>query len=108
MRVLPYRAITESGTVLDVSLPLHPETVSPMRVQQLLTALEETLTREIHVLGVTSNGDVLQALAMALAIRAGLIESAPREALGLARDLADTALGAVSAVALSRLPAGHA
>jgi uncharacterized protein YgbK (DUF1537 family) len=108
MPSLPYRAITESGAVLEVSLPLHEHTASPMRVQQLLTALEETLTREIHVLGTTSNGDILQALAMALAVRAGLVEAAPGPALGLARDLVATATAAVATAALVRLPAGHA
>jgi hypothetical protein len=108
MPSLPYRAITESGAVLDVSLPLHEDTASPMRVQQLLTALEATLTREIHVLGATSNGDVLQALAMTLAVRAGLVEAAPAAALGLARDLVATATTAVAKAALVRLPAGHA
>jgi len=108
MSQLPYRAITDSGAVLDVNFPLHGQTASPMRVQQLLGALLEALTREIRVLGTTSNGDVLQALAMALAVRAGMVEQAPSAALSLSRELVETAVGAVSRSALLQLPAGHA
>ena len=105
---LPYRAITESGAVLDVTFALHEQTASAMRVQQLLTALLETLTREIRVLGPTSNGDVLQALAMALAVRAGMVEAAPATALKLAQELLGTSVGAVGRSALLQMPAGHA
>lgn len=108
MPKLPYRAVTESGAVLEVELPLHVQTVSAMRVQQLLSVIEATLTREIHVLGPTSNGDVLQALAMALAVRAGLVEAAPRPALDLAAQLLSTAADAVAQAALVRHPPGHA
>ena len=105
---LPFRSVTDSGAVLDVTFPLHEQTASAMRVQQLLSALLETLTREIRVLGPTSNGDVLQALSMALARRAGMVELAPVAALGLARDLVATATAAVGRTAALQLPAGHA
>jgi len=108
MPQLPYRSITESGAVLDVSFPLHEHTASAMRVSQLLCALMQTLTREIGVLGTTSNGDVLQALSMALALRAGMVAQAPAAALGLSLELAATATAAVSRSALLQLPAGHA
>ena len=108
MPQLPYRAITDTGAVLDVTFPLHEQTASAMRVQQLLSALLATLTREIAVLGPTGNGDVLQALAMALAVRAGMVGPAPAAALTLSRELVVTATDAVSRAALVRLPAGHA
>lgn len=108
MPQLPYRAITESGAVLDLQLALNEHTVSPMRVQQLLTAVLECLTRELAVLGATSNGDLLQALAMALAIRAGLVESAPEAALLLARQCLDAAADAVAVARHTRPSAGHA
>ncbi len=108
MPQLPYRAITESGGVLDVTFPLHEQTASAMRVQQLLAALMETITREIKVLGPTSNGDVLQALSMALALGAGMVEVAPATALRLARDLLATSTDAVSRSALLQMPSGHA
>jgi hypothetical protein len=105
---LPYTARTRSGDVFEIAFPLHPATGNPVRVSQLLTALLEALDREIGVSGETSNGDVLQALAMAAAIRAAMIE-APDEITGpLARDLLSGALSAMQEATHTRAPSGRA
>ena len=57
-KTLPYRVNTATGAAYDIDFPLHAETVSPMRVNQLLSAVLERLDREIRVLGETANGDV--------------------------------------------------
>lgn len=107
-RSLPYRAETATGDRLDIVFRLHPETGSAMRVSQLLDALLQRLDRELAVLGETSNGDVLQALCMATAIRAGIIH-APGEVTGqLARQLLETALASVAEAERARPPVGHA
>jgi hypothetical protein len=72
---LPFEYTSPTGEHFDLNFSLHPETVSAMRVSQLLYRLLETLDQEIGVLGDTANGDVLQALAMALAVRAGMIHA---------------------------------
>lgn len=107
-RQLPYRAVTAHGDVVDVRFALHDETVSPMRVQQLLDVLLHALDREIGVLGETANGDVLQALCMATAIRARIIH-APTEVTGqLARELLHSALDGVSRADHRPARSGHA
>ncbi len=95
---LPYRLTTQTGDVIDFEFELHPETGSPMRVAQLLGAVLETLDREIQILGETSNGDILQALAMALAARARMIHAPVTQTSTLARTLVEDALdGAANA-----------
>lgn len=107
-RTLPFRARTATGETLDLELALHPDTVSPMRVAQLASAVLETVNREIGVLGQTGNGDVLQALALALAVRSAMIV-APRPLTDrLTRDLLERALEAAGEARRSGLPAGHA
>jgi hypothetical protein len=96
-QVLPYTLRTSTGTQWEFAFPLHADTVSPMRVSQLLTELLATLDRELKVLGQTANGDVLQALAMALAARAVMIEAPADITLRLAHDLYDTAATAAAA-----------
>lgn len=76
--LLPYRATTASGERFDISFPLHPHTASPTRVAQVLTAILAALDAEVGIDPATSNGDVLQAVAMALAIRAAMID-APKD-----------------------------
>jgi hypothetical protein len=105
---LPYRVTTASGEVIDVAFPLHDATQSPMRVTQLLSALLERIDREIAVLGETANGDVLQAVAMAIAVRAAMIH-APRPVTDrLALDLVRASLEAMDAAERSGPRAGHA
>ena len=77
MQKLPYRAVTSGGAVLDVAFDLHPETVSPERVALLVTALLNTLDQQLEGRSPAANGDVLQAVAMLLALRSAMLP-APR------------------------------
>jgi len=38
---LPYRATTATGERFDISFPLHPNTASPVRVSQMVSAILE-------------------------------------------------------------------
>ncbi len=105
---LPFKLKTATGTEWEFAFPLHAETVSPIRVSQLLTELLATVDRELKFLGQTANGDVLQALAMALAARAVMIEASPDVTLRLAHDLYATAAAAASAGRRAVTGAGHA
>ncbi|TAD87141.1 MAG: hypothetical protein EAZ99_18575 [Alphaproteobacteria bacterium] len=91
---MPYRATTATGDVLDFRFPLHPETGSPMRVNQLVSQLLATLDRELKLLGEVGNGDVLQAVAMTLAVRAAMIHAPREQTAQLAFELARRALEA--------------
>jgi hypothetical protein len=105
---MPYRAVTATGDVLEFQFPLHAETASPMRVNQLATALLATIDREIKLLGETGNGDVLQALAITTAVRTAMIHAPVDQTNRLAADLLRTALAA-GADAERRSPTtGHA
>ena len=79
-----------------------------MRVGQLLSATLAQIDRELKILGDTANGDVLQALAMALAVRAAMIEGPRLVTDALAGDLLDAALAAVEKPPAYSGPVGHA
>ena len=78
MSTLPYKARTATGDVFDIDFPLHEETGDPVRVAQMIGAFLSAIDKDIAVMGEASNGDVLQALAMTLAIRTRMIH-APEE-----------------------------
>jgi len=91
---LPYRATTASGNQFEFEFPLHPETGSAVHVANLLDAVLGAVDREVRQLGGVSNGDVLQALAMTLAVRARMLPGDPGALAGLARQLLEGALSA--------------
>jgi hypothetical protein len=93
---LPFRYTSPMGEHFELDFRLHPDTVSAMRVSQLLERVLETLDREIGVLGDTANGDVLQALSMALAVRAGLIHADQALTGAICNDLLKRALASVA------------
>jgi hypothetical protein len=108
MKHLPYRVTTATGAVLDIQFPLHADTVSAVTVSQLLDSVLRTLSREIAVLSNVGNGDILQALAMALAVRTGIIH-APFELLAeQSAALLDTALEAMAKAQSRGIEPGHA
>jgi hypothetical protein len=107
-RSLPYRIKTQTGEVIDFEFALHEETGSTVRVSQLLSALLGTIDREIRVLGETSNGDILQAVAMALAARARMIHAPLEQTASLARQLLEEALASAAAARTDGGPVGHA
>lgn len=96
MRPLPYRVETATGDVLDIDFPLHDATSSPVRINQMLTAVLDALDRDIKVCGETANGDVLQAMAMALAVRARMIHAPVEITRNLANELLQMAAAAAS------------
>lgn len=87
MRPLPYRVETATGDTLDITFPLHNETDSPMRVDQLLSAILNAVDQDIKLCGETANGDVLQVLAMALAVRTRMINAPADVTSKLAHEL---------------------
>ncbi len=106
-RPLPFTAKTDTGETFEIVFPLHESTESAVRVNQLLGDMLEAITREVR--GDTmANGDVLQAVAMALAIRARMIAADPAVTSQLARDLLENALQGVNAATSTSLPVGHA
>ena len=108
MKQLPYRAQTATGDTIDIEFPLHAETESPVNVNQLLTAILETINKEVAVAGPMANGDVLQALAMAIAIRSRMIHAPSEVTSDLAQTLTTCALDATTNAKISRARHGNA
>ena len=104
---LPYQATTATGERFDISFPLHPNTGSPVRVSQMISAILEALDREVK-LEATSNGDVLQALAMATAIRASMVEAPKRITDQMTAELVGASLRAMDDAEREYRQVGHA
>ncbi len=104
-KVLPFTAV-QPGGARKISFPLHELTVNDRHVGGLLEALLDSITKEIQANQEVSDGDVLQAVCMALAIRMHLVE-APLDTVRAM--VAATLEKADAAVAESIVqPAGHA
>ena len=108
MKKLPYRAETATGDTYEVDFPLHEHTVDAVRVSQLISEILERIDRSIAVSGETGNGDVLQAMAMAMAIRAEMIYAPHGTTSALSVDLLQSALAAMADSTCSSKPVGHA
>ena len=108
MKKLPYTVTTATGDVLRIEFPLHPETTDAVRISQLVSSFLQTVEDDLALAGEVNNGDLLQALAMTLAIRAGMIHTAPAQSAHIAADLLQTALGAIADADRQSRPAGHA
>ena len=107
-KTLPYRARTASGDVFEIEFPLHADTVSPMRVSQLVTAILDAIERDISIAGETSNGDVLQAVAMAAAVRSRMIHAPPAVTEKITRELLEAAVQGTARAAHSAPTSGRA
>ncbi len=91
-RSLAFTATTASGEVLEFQLPLHPETSSLEHVGTLVEQILERVSDVVEGPEKMSDGDVLQALTLSLAVRlrvAGISSGTARE---LVEDLANLAL----------------
>lgn len=108
MKKLPYLARTRTGDSFHIEFPLHPETGDAVRVGQLVSLVLETIDRDIALAGEASNGDVLQAVAMALSIRARMIHASHETTRGLSVRLVETALEAVADAPRQSGQVGHA
>ena len=107
MDYLPYTVTTDTGDTFDIEFPLSAHTEDSVRVHQLLTTLLRALASDLNVLGQTSNGDILQAVSMALAIRARMVHAPEATMRGIVGDLANSALQACYDADRNSEPAGH-
>ena len=95
MNTLQFTAITSSGRAYDIEFPLHPQTRSPEAVSSLITDVLAAISTALEKGGDVSDGDVLQSLAMVLAIRARMVDAHPESAAALLKSLLDEAFNAV-------------
>jgi hypothetical protein len=94
MRIVTYTAITTSGRAFEIDFPLHPQTQSGPGVSQVVTEQLAALSQTLASRKDMGDGDVLQALAMTLAIRARIVDENPGAVDELVHALLDSALNA--------------
>ena len=75
-KYLPFTAV-QTGRAREINFPLHEHTVNVGYVGAMLESLLDSISREIQARRNVSDGDVLQAMCMALAIRMHMVEAAP-------------------------------
>ena len=89
---LAFTATTSNGEVLEFHLPLHPHTSSQDHVGMLLEHVLDRVSDIVEGPDDMSDGDVLQALTLALAVRLKVAGIAPDTARQLVEDLANLAM----------------
>jgi len=91
---LAFTATTASGEILEFQLPLHPQTSSAEHVGTLVEAVLERVSEVVEGPESMSDGDVLQALTLALAVRLRVSGMSSGTARELVEDLANLSLDA--------------
>ena len=108
MKALPFTAITETGDKFDISFPLHTETGNAVKVHNLVSSVLRAIEGDIKLLDGMDNGDVLQAVAMALAVRSRMIHAPTSVTSKITLDLVNNALEAAANAAHDSTPGGTA
>ena len=70
---LPYRAITSSHKEINFKFTLDENTNSPIVINEIINLLLSRISNEINIYK-PSNGDVIQAMCMALVVRCKIID----------------------------------
>lgn len=83
MEALAFSLRTADGQERVIEFPLHPETGDAAAVGDMLEALLDTLSEYVTGDTPVSNGDVVQALAMATSIRLGMLPASMETARAL-------------------------
>ncbi len=95
-KVLPFTAV-QTGGARQINFPLHQHTVNADHVGAMLEVILESMTKQIHANEGVSDGDVLQALCMALAIRMHMVKASSetvRTMVAVSLEQADDAVAA--------------
>ena len=91
-RTLAFTATTATGEVLEFQLPLHPHTSSVDHVGTLIEEILDRVSELVEGPQHISDGDVLQALTLALAVRLRVAGIGSDAAHRLVEELANLAL----------------
>ena len=70
---LPYKAITASRNEVNFKFSLDENTSSPLVINEIINLLLSKISNEINIYK-PSNGDIIQALCMALVVRCKIID----------------------------------
>ncbi|MGD2082908.1 MAG: hypothetical protein PVF91_08085 [Chromatiales bacterium] len=92
--VLGFTAVTSGGDAYDIAFPLHPETRSGQAVSDIVSAALDAISGTLEHHGDLSDGDILQGLAMTMAIRARMVDASAQTSRALMHDLVQSAFEA--------------
>ena len=106
MNTLTITTLTSTGQAYDIDFPLHPNTRSSDAVASLVTGQLATISAAVAAHPGLSDGDILQALTMTLAIRARMTGASPDSMGQMVHALFDSAYTA--ALASQPVMAGRA
>ena len=70
---LPYKAITSSRKEVNFNFSLDENTNSPIVINEIINLLLSKISNEINIYK-PSNGDIIQAMCMALVVRCKIID----------------------------------
>ena len=107
MTHLPYTVHKDTQDTFDIEFPLSEHTEDSVRVHQLLTTVLNSIANDLKIVGTVSNGDILQALSMALAVRTRMVYAPEQTMRTIVADLTESALAASYAAKRESDPAGH-
>ena len=107
MAYLPFTVHTDTHDTFDIEFPLSEHTEDGVRVHQILTTVLNSIAHDLKIVGAVSNGDILQALSMALAVRTRMVYAPEQTMRAIIADLTDSALAASYATKRESDPAGH-
>ena len=77
MQKLVFVTMSDGGSSREVEFPLHQDTSSIENMSALVTELLNTISQHVEKSEDLKDGDILQALTMASAIRCGLVNVDP-------------------------------
>ncbi len=104
---LPYTVTTDTLTKINFLFDLSVNTKSPITVHQLLDIVLTNITQETRISQI-SNGDILQSLAMALAVRMKMIAADDALVEKMVMELVLKALKAAKKASITEVSKGNA
>ena len=104
---IPYSITTETLTKINFLFELSIDTKSPITVYQLLDLILHKISQETRITEI-SNGDVIQALAMALAVRMKMVSANDKVVEKIVIERVTKALIAAKKADIKLISAGNA
>lgn len=89
MDLICFTTFTSTGASKEIEFPLHPETGSTEAISSIVTELLNTISTCVAKVENCKDGDIIQALTMALAIRSRMVDIEPENSLKLLQQLTE-------------------
>jgi hypothetical protein len=103
---LPYSITTATLTNINFLFDLSAETTSPISVYQLLDLILTNINQETKITNL-SNGDIIQSLAMALAVRMKMVNADEKTVEKIVIDCVSKAINAAKKAEVNNQVSGH-